>query len=142
MKYLTIKDITTVITSKVIDNLSEDDQTNFDYLESCAISLVEAKIGRIYNMKEEWIKSGYDRCQLILRIIKDIFVYDYFTQNRQDMMSELRQLRYDEALKQLDKINKGIDVPIELVARDPEFDQDATSGMIFNLGVNKINQIY
>lgn len=142
MRYLTIKDIYTVVNKDMLRNLSEDDLTEFDNYEESAISIVDSKIGRSYILSNEWSKTGFDRSPVILRIVKDIFVYDYFTSSRQDKMSELRVKRYEEALKTLDNISKGIDKPGNLVDRDIKSDPDASANIMCYNGVRRLNNIY
>ncbi len=117
--FLTISDISASLHNEVRDLLARWSEAII--LEHCATSEseVESYLSRRYHIRPELEKTGDDRHKLLLAIARDIAIYRLY--HLSESIPNIRVKRYDDSIKTLDNLAKGIiTMPGIPAAPDPE----------------------
>ena len=137
MRYLTIEDIKVLIKDTLLDEVSEGNYALLDNIEESTLDLIDSYIRTIYDTEYEYLLTTTNRNSFLVRIAVDIFVYDFYTRLSVDLMSDLREQRYNMALDLLKKIAKGEITP-DIKERDTELDLEYSATSLFGSNV-KVN---
>lgn len=124
MNFITLDDLNIYIKANVLNDISENNNSLLDSLESIAKSCIESYIGHYYDTTEEFGKTGTDRNHFLVSLMIDIFLYHLATRLTPTQVPDIRQQRYDGAIATLEKINSG-KVAINLTRNDVNVEPDS-----------------
>jgi len=115
MNWLTDLDLETQAFDKF---LMQDNSTNRDEIltniEHQNIELIKAKLNNKYDTQAIFSTSGNDRHWLIVKILAILVIYDFFRRNAARKIPKDYQERYEWAMKLLEDIKAGNEVPAGL----------------------------
>jgi len=103
MKYITIQDLTSLIKKNIIDDLSEDNYTLLNSLESLAVSEIDANIGYKFDV-DAALTSKH---QFLIMILIDLLIYHFESRMSHTGVEQIRQERYDRVQKWLSDVAVG-----------------------------------
>jgi len=129
MKYLTKDDLTLLSKTNILSDITNDSDLIYDNTEQGVLDMIDSYIGTRYDTNYEYSLTGFNRNNFLIRIATDIFLYDIMTRLSTDIMSDLREIRYNDAIKKLQDINKGI---LNINIKQKDIDNDNT-GVYTNL---------
>jgi len=107
MKYLTIDDLKSLLKENILDDLSENDYTLFDQLESYSIGEIDAMIGFKFDVDA----SFKQRNPFLIMTLIDIFAYHFASRMTHTDMQNIKEERYTTAREWLRDIAMGKIVP-------------------------------
>ena len=99
MKYIKTEDISLFLKDNILSDLTEENLNILDQYERNAIGLVDSYISNRYDTEWEYKQTNNARNQLLVSIMVDIIIYNIETRMSTDIMSELRDQRYNNAIK-------------------------------------------
>jgi len=129
MRYLELQDVATLISTGSTVKHTQGDNNILDELEENALDIINSYIGTKYNTEYEFNAKGNKRNNVIKRIAIDILAYDLKTRSSVGEISEIRIIRYKEALKMLERISKD-EMNIKLIPLNPELDDSAITSFL------------
>lgn len=133
MAFLTEKDYQVQIRTWIKNYISNNDTELLELAEQSAQEEMETylnnryDVGKIFDMQLP--KS--DRSQLIVMYMVDIAVYHLHTNVTPNDIPEIRQLRYNNALRWLNKVNKGSLNPDLPLLKNEDGDPEAANALHF-----------
>ena len=141
MLYLQIEDIKTTVEESRVATLTDNDYSTLEQIEKGVLDTIQSYIGGVYNLDVEFTKTLFARNYNLLRIVKHLFAYDFYSVYSVEMISDLVKYNYELALATLTKLQNG-DIPdLFGVAKRSELDTQANSFQIWKSNP-KINSIY
>jgi phage gp36-like protein len=117
--YVNKEEVMTHLYEEQIVSISGGDEEKLTVALNVAISEARGYLTARYDIDRELEKTGGDRNDLLVLWIKDIAVWHFVNVCNVNTSLELRAKRYDDAISQLTKIQKG-NFDIALPARVDE----------------------
>lgn len=106
MAYLSPEEIYTHLYPEVINEISRTNVTLLNNSIDAAIAEARGYLTQ-YDIDTEFAKTGDDRNSILLVYLKDIAVWHFIVLSNPAVDMELRQIRYNNAIKALEKIQQG-----------------------------------
>lgn len=125
MKFLTQQDIQTVLRQDEISLV--EDQNTFNYYETASITMVETFIGGIYDLEQEWLKSGYNRNPFLLKCVLTLFLYEFYNVLSSVNVPFNIEKRYNEIMNLLQLAGTNKQPLFGLIKRSIELDPMRTT---------------
>ncbi len=82
------------------------EEQNAEQAINDAIGEVNPYLSNIYNLDLELAKAGEQRNKFLVKLIRDIAIYNIYCISSPSSMSETRRLKYEDSIKFLNKVLK------------------------------------
>lgn len=69
-----------------------------------AMALVKSYLFRLYDIDSEYLKTSSLRCPFLVKIIRDIAIYNIYCIASPSQMSDTRRLQYEDAIRYLERV--------------------------------------
>lgn len=119
MAYLTPDEINTHLYGEIADEISRGDNSILQTAIDAAISEMRGYIS-FYDVDTILATTGTNREPILLMFTKDIAVWHFISLANPNVEIELRETRYENAIKWLNKVQKGETVPNLPPATNPD----------------------
>ncbi len=101
--YIDVEDLTKGIHAEVLSVISRSyENTRQAILEAQAE--VESYLTARYDIRKEWNKSGDQRCTMVIKIVRDIAIYNCYNVSNPVNMPESRRNAYKDAVAYLKEV--------------------------------------
>lgn len=118
MPFLTPAEITSHLYTEVTDEINRNDATLLQ--KAIDASIAEAKgYLKQYDVVAVFNATGDDRNPILVLYIKDIAVWHYLQLSNPGVEMDLRRARFEDAIKWLDKVQRGLTNPDLPLPADP-----------------------
>jgi len=133
--FITTDDFKQLIDSDDLDIVSNSEEEKINSCIATAIEEMEGYLRTRYNVASIFSETGDDRNKIVLTYCIDITLYHMHTAIAMRQMPEVRQIRYDRAIKWLEQVQKGLINPNlpALVGSDNEPEVGIRYGSTSNL---------
>ncbi|KAA2245503.1 DUF1320 domain-containing protein [Chitinophaga agrisoli] len=116
MPFLTNDEINTHLYGEVIDEITRGDDEKIQDAIEAAVSEAEGYL-TAYDTDAIFSATGADRLPILLLYVKDITVWHFIQLSNPGVDMELRQTRYEKAIKWLERVQSGdVNPPLPLPA--------------------------
>jgi len=105
-QYVSQEELKTVGIPEVIDMITGSDDAIVETIITETLELVSGYLSDIYDVDAEYAKIGGDRNALLMKIVKDIVIYETYIRETREL-NEVARLRYEDAMSWLLKASKG-----------------------------------
>lgn len=112
--FLTDQDYTTVIGQKALDTITQLDASIRHQAEQTAISEAKGYLWPRYDVDAIFSAEGSQRNMRLVTTVVDIALYHLSASLPQRMGTDVRQERYERAVKWLESVSQGTIVPDDL----------------------------
>lgn len=112
--YLSIEELKTHIYKEEADGIMQDDETIPLTAIAVAIDFVKTKLAKDYDVEMIFAQRGEDRSPLILKIVKDIAVWEFIGLANPSVDYEDKKFRYQQAVNWLNAVYKGMPAGLPL----------------------------
>lgn len=116
--FITTEDYKVVIGESSLNVVTQADAANRQKAESEAIEEISGYLRPKYNVNAIFAATGTDRNSYLVMIACDIALYHLITSQNAKMGLEVREKRYERAIKWLEGVQKGTIVPNLPIATD------------------------
>lgn len=123
--YIGIEDIEILLRTEVKDILLQDNDNLLLDLNQSTESFIASYIGNKYDIAYEFSLTEDERNKFMLRLAIDILAYDAYTRMSIEIIPEIREVRYNDAISTLMKITKGEINPL-IKLKDTEVDESTS----------------
>lgn len=115
---------------------------NADRAIKDAIGEVKAYLFRLYDMDEEFAKTPQDlRCDFLVKIIRDIAIYNIYNIASPSQMNENKRLKYEDAIRFLERVQQQkAFLPDLMPLPNDKKDTGGTYGIHFGTNTRRRNQ--
>ncbi len=103
--YLELDDLRKGAYEETLRVLQREEQ-NAEQAINDAIGEVKPYLSNLYNIELEFAKTGEHRNKLLVKLIRDIAIYNIYCISSPSSMSETRRLKYEDSIKFLNKVLK------------------------------------
>lgn len=118
MKFILLDDLTNKIKENILDDILEltvtgqtSGSTMLDEIEQIAMDEIATYVNQYYDIGMMFSQSGDTRDSFLIKIVIDIMLYELSCRLVPDNIPIIRQVRYDKAKDDLEKISKRLIVP-------------------------------
>ncbi len=103
MAYLTIQDLSKGIHREILSVITRnEDNANQAILEAQAE--VESYLTARYDIRAEWSKTGDSRCTMVVKLVRDIAIYNCYQISNPVNMPDSRRDAYKDAISYLKEV--------------------------------------
>lgn len=104
-----------------------------------AMGEVKAYIFRLYDIDEEYKKTPQDkRCDFLVKIIRDIAIYNIYSIASPSMMNETKRLKYEDAISFLSRVqSQKAFIPDLAPLPDDKKDTGGTYGIHYGSNIRR-----
>ncbi len=103
MAYLTIQDLHRGIHREVLSVISRSEDNALHAIAE-AQAEVESYLTARYDIRSEWNRSGDDRCTMVVKLVRDIAIYNCYNISNPVNMPESRRDAYKDAISFLKEV--------------------------------------
>lgn len=118
MKFILVSDLNNKIKENILDDILElsitgqtSGSTMLDEIEQIAMDEIATYVNQYYDVGQMFSQSGDTRDSYLIKIVIDIMLYELSCRLTPDNIPIIRQVRYDKAKEDLDKISRRLIVP-------------------------------
>ncbi len=129
MTFLTDSDLQTIIKIDHLLQVLDEDAGAKDESEAMAIAEIKDYLNASYNTNAIFSAVGNSRHKSIIRIAVDIMLYHLHARIDPNQIPEIRQIRYDAAIKWLREVRDGKMSPEGLPFIDEDGDGQPDAGL-------------
>ena len=104
--YLLPAELKTVGVDAVLTMITDADATIIPIIINETEDVFRSYMGGLYNVDVIFAKTLLQRSNILLKYMKDIIVYEVYIRKTKEI-NEVARLRYEDAMKWLDKVSKG-----------------------------------
>jgi phage gp36-like protein len=110
MPYLTVAELSTHIYGEIIDQISRNDDS---IAEDAIVAAIEEASGYLakFDIAATFAATGDARNPLLAMYVKDIATWHFIQLANPNIEMSFREVRYNHAIKWLEKVQRGIIVP-------------------------------
>lgn len=134
--YLTLEELKTHTYEEEIKAIVRDDETIAYAAIDIAVEQVKSKLMKYYDTEAIFSQEGEGRHPLVLKIVKDIAIWELIGLSNPSIDYDDKKFRYQEAVNWLDAVYSGM--PADL----PELIIDAEKGASFTYHSNPKRQTH
>lgn len=116
--FLSIAELNTHIYEEIVDTISNTNDTIVEQAINAAISEAQGYMSR-YDTAALFAATSQDRHSFLLLCIKDIAVWHFIILSNPGIDWESRKIRYEAAIKWLEKVQTGKVVPENWPLKEP-----------------------
>ena len=116
MPFIVKADFEALIKNNVLDEVTDAEDTLIDQVSLMAQQEMESYLNQKYEVAVIFAATGNNRHKLIMMYAMDIALYHIHARVNPRYIPEIRQIRYDNAIKWLNSVAKGTITP-DLPAR-------------------------
>jgi len=106
MAFLTKTELKTRTHLEIINAIIKNDDTIIDMIISESITYMKGFLRARFDVDVVFDKTGNDRDQVVLKILKDIVIYEIYSSHNPAMMTKVVQDNHDRAQKWLKEVQK------------------------------------
>lgn len=103
--YVTKEDLNSNIYPEIASMIESGEDGVIDTHINTALDTVSSKLGKYYQIEEEFAKTGNNRNSLLVNTIKDIAIYHLYSST--ESITNLRVKRYEQAIDFLKEVQAG-----------------------------------
>ncbi len=118
--YITIEELKTHAYSEEINEIIREDQTIAYASIDIAIDFVCSKLMKHYIVDDIFSKQGKDRNPLVLKVVKDIALWELIGLANPSINYEDKKFRYQEAVGWLTAVYKGMPTALPKIELKPD----------------------
>lgn len=118
--FITQDDYKGAINIEILNAITRNDATTLADAESRAIEEIKAYLNSRYKVDEIFAATGSQRNKVILVYAIDVVLYHIHCIHNPAKMPEIRVINYDNTIKNLEKISKGMINPVGLPILTPQ----------------------
>lgn len=107
---LTRQDFNTHLYPELIDAIERDDHTKLETAIKASTLLAKGYMSR-FDKTALFSATGEDRDEMLLMLLKDLTIWNFIIIANPNISIEYHQVRYEQAIKTLEKIQSGKLVP-------------------------------
>ena len=111
MNYLLREDFKTQIKDTILNNIVEGDFNLLDVVEMQSISQITSYLAVRYDVPQIFNKQEAQRNSQVVMVLVDMCLYHLYSRIQPGQVPELRQNRYDDAIKWLEGVAAGKFLP-------------------------------
>jgi len=137
MEFLTQADLLALINQQELDIISDETAARIDAAELMAIEEINSHLHQRFNKADIFNTAG-GRNALIVMYCIDCTLYHLHASIMPENVPELRQLRYDQALKWLEKVADGFITP----SISPKTDENGEKTKVMRYGSGTKQNFY
>lgn len=134
--YLTIEELKTHAYEEEIDAIIRDDETIALASIDIAIEFASSKLMKRYDVEEIFKKEGNQRNALLLKVVKDIAVWELIGLANPSVDYEDKKFRYQQSIDWLTAIYKGMNANLPILEDN---NQSSTSSFSINSNPKRTN---
>ena len=123
MPYLPISELKTLDRESEIEAIIEGDETIALACIDMAIEFATSKLMKHYDTAAIFAKTGQERNPLLLKIIKDIAIWELIGLANPSIDYEDKKFRYQQAVDWLTAVYKGMPASLPKIEEAPESDK-------------------
>lgn len=119
--FLSKNELKTVADINLVDKITNTDDTIIDDIIAESISIMSSYMLPRYDAQTVFAKTGDQRHRTVLKYLKDIAIYEVYTRHTRNI-NEAALTRYENAMRWLEKLNKGefsADLPVLQSGENP-----------------------
>lgn len=107
MNFLTKQELKTTSHMEFIEAITRRDDTIIDMIISENTSYIKSFLSARYEVDNEFNKTGSERDQVLLKILKALVIYDIYSSHNPQQMTEVIKDNRDQAEAWLKAVRKG-----------------------------------
>lgn len=103
MTYLTIQDLSKGIHREILSVITRNEDNALQAIAE-AQAEVESYLTARYDIRSEWSRSGNDRCTMVVKLVRDIAIYNCYNISNPVNMPDSRRDAYKDAIAFLKEV--------------------------------------
>lgn len=107
MAFLIKDELKTKSHIEIIDAITRDDDAIVDMIISESISFMKGYLTARFDADAVFNRTGGQRDQVVLKILKAIVIYEIYSSHNPRMMSEVVKANHEQAIAWLKEVRKG-----------------------------------
>lgn len=117
--FITIEELKTHAHEEKIKYIIHNDDTIAYAAIDIALELASCKLAKDYDLKEIFSKRGAERSALLVKIIKDIAIWEIIGLTNPAIDYDDKRYRYEQAIQWLDAVYKGMPANLPRLENKP-----------------------
>jgi len=129
--YVSQAELKTVGIAEVINMITQSDTTIVDQIIEETVDIFKTYMGGLYDVETVFNETGAARSKTVMKYVKDVAIHEIYNRASKEL-NEVVRLRYEDAMKWLDKVSQGkIDLNLPYAGGDDEDGDGNLDGQFF-----------